>query len=92
LRWQVWIRGERKMSIDTLAIISKILGLSTDYLLYGSNHYMENMIIHESYDGIYRETMDNELKELLVVLKGSTKKEISLIRDISKLILPYLKK
>lgn len=85
-------RGERKMSLDTFAIVSNVLGVSTDYLLYGPNHYMENIIIRESIDHIYKKTMDTELKELLEILKGSTKKELALIKDISRLILPYLKK
>ncbi|NLY85026.1 MAG: hypothetical protein GX077_01575, partial [Tissierellia bacterium] len=53
---------------------------------------MENIIIRESIDHIYKKTMDTELKELLEILKGSTKKELALIKDISRLILPYLKK
>ena len=37
---------------------------------------------------IYKETMDIELRGLLEVLKGSTKNEVSLIKDFIKLILP----
>lgn len=85
-------RGERKMSIETLAIISNVLSTSTDYLLYGSTYYMENIIDQISFDNIYKETMDAELKSLLEILKGSSKKELSLIKDISKLIMPYIKK
>ncbi|NLV88354.1 MAG: helix-turn-helix transcriptional regulator [Tissierellia bacterium] len=85
-------RGERKMSIDTLANVSKVLNISTDYLLYGFTYYMENIMVNESFNDIYKETMDIELRGLLEVLKGSTKNEVSLIKDFIKLILPYIKK
>lgn len=85
-------RGERKMSIDTLANISSTLNISVDYLLYGSTHYMENIVVLEAFDDIYKETINNELKELIDVLRGSSKEQITLIKEISKLVLPSTKK
>ncbi len=85
-------RGDRKMSVDTLANISIYLNVSVDYLLYGYTYYMENISILEAFDDIYKESMDDELKELLNILKGSSKEQISLIKDICKLILPSIKK
>lgn len=85
-------RGERKTSTDTLANISKVLSSSADYLLFGSTYYMENILAHEFYKDIYKETMGVELRSLLDLLKGSTKDELCLIKDIVKLLLPYIKK
>lgn len=85
-------RGDRKMSVDTLVNISDVLNISVDYLLYGYTHYMENICISEAFDDIYKGFVDDELKELLDVLNGSSKEQISLIKDICKLILPSTRK
>lgn len=85
-------RGDRKMSVDTLVNISNVLNISVDYLLYGYTHYMENICISEAFDDIYKKFVDDELKELLDVLNGSSKEQISLIKDICKLILPSIRK
>ncbi|MSU02464.1 helix-turn-helix domain-containing protein [Tissierella pigra] len=85
-------RGDRKMSVDTLVNISSVLNISVDYLLYGYNYYMENISISEAFNDIYKVSVDNELKELLNILEGSSKEQISLLKDIYKLILPSIKK
>lgn len=85
-------RGDRKMSIDTLANIAGLLNVSIDYILYGYIFYMENISILETFDDIYKEEIDEELKELLLILRGSSKEQISLIKDICKLILPSIRK
>ncbi len=85
-------RGERKMSLDTLVCISVALNISIDYLLFGYTYYMENISILESFDDIYKDSYNDELKELIEVLKGSSKEQISVIKNICKLILPSLKK
>ena len=85
-------RGDRRMSVDTLVNISETLNVSVDYLLYGYNYYMENIKVSEAIDDIYRVSIDNEIKELLDILKGSSKEQISLLKDIYKLILPSIKK
>lgn len=85
-------RGERKMSLDTLVNISMALNVSLDYLLFGYTYYMQNISIQESFDDIYKESIDNELKELIDILKGSTKEQITLIKEISRLVLPSIKR
>lgn len=85
-------RGERKMSIDTLANISNSLNVSVDYLLYGYTYYMENVFISDALDDIYKKSVNDELKELLEILKGCSREQISLIRELSKLILPSMKR
>lgn len=85
-------RGDRKMSIDTLANISGSLNVSTDYLLYGYTYYMQNISVLEAFDDLYKESIDEELRELLAIFRGSSKEQISLMQDICKLILPSIKK
>lgn len=85
-------RGDRRMSVDTLANIATALNVSIDYLIHGSTYYMENILISEAFDDTYRETIDNELKELLNILNGSSKEQISLMKDIIRLILPSIRK
>lgn len=85
-------RGERKMSLDTLVCISVALNISIDYLLFGYTYYMENISILESFYDIYKDSYNDELKELIEILKGSSKEQISVIKNICKLILPSLKK
>ncbi|MCK9443453.1 MAG: helix-turn-helix transcriptional regulator [Tissierellaceae bacterium] len=85
-------RGDRKMSIDTLVAISDILNVSVDYLLFGLTHYMENIVVMETYDNIYKESTDEEIRELLEILKGSTDRQISVIKDICKVVLPSIRK
>lgn len=85
-------RGDRKMSIDTLANISTALNISVDYLLYGYTYYMENISVLEAFDDVYKESVDEELRELLKILRGSSKEQISIIKDVCKIILPSIKK
>lgn len=83
-------RGERKMSINTLANISNSLNSSLDYILNGHVFYMENITISESFDNLYKEGFDEELRELLSILRGCTKMQLSVIKDISKILLPTI--
>ncbi|HSH36500.1 helix-turn-helix transcriptional regulator [Schnuerera sp.] len=91
-------RGDRKMSVDTLVKIANTLHISVDYLLYGSNIYTEKLeknkyfSVFETIDENYNQTPDDNLQELLSILVRCSEKEIALIKDITKLILPYLVK
>ncbi len=84
-------RGERKMSVETLVNISKILHVSIDYLLDNSCKIDNKYVVSESFDQYKLNENDDELKELFSILKRCSKKEISLITDLVKLILPYIK-
>ncbi|NLW23136.1 MAG: helix-turn-helix transcriptional regulator [Tissierellia bacterium] len=88
-------RGDRKMSLETLARIAYSLRTSVDYILFGSISYEENIIIKKC--SIITETICNgsnkicqDLDELISLLINCSNKEISLFRDILKLLLPYL--
>lgn len=83
-------RDERNMSIDTLIKVSDSLNISTDYILRGYDQYIQDISIQEAYKNNYIDDIDTEIKDLLDVLSGASKKKIKLITDISKLIIPHL--
>ena len=89
-------RGDRKMSVETLVNIANALHVSVDYLLNGSNLHTEKSDIEKNFSVL--ETPYNsynpsdDLQELLSILTRCSNREISLIKDITKLILPYLVK
>lgn len=83
-------RGDRSMSLETLVKISNTLNISTDYILQGQTLYMENMYVLEAIEKDYKEEVNQEVKDLLHLLSGLSKNKIQLIKDLSKLLLPYL--
>lgn len=85
-------RGDRTMSLDTLVKISSSLNVSVDYILRGSTHYMESILAKEAVDDNYKEEFDEEIKDILSLLSGSSKENIRLIKDMIKLILPSVNK
>lgn len=85
-------RGERNMSIDTLLKISNSLSISTDYILKGFDLYVENILTLEAVEDNYKIEMDEEIKDFLSIISGSSKEKVQLIKDIAKLILPHLNK
>ena len=85
-------RGERNMSLDTLYKISDTLNVSLDYLLNGYELYMENIIVDELLKDNFKNEINQDIQEILSVLSGSSKENIKVIKEISKLILPHLNK
>lgn len=85
-------RGERNMSLETLLKISSSLNISIDYILKGYTHYMENILAKEAIEDNYKEEMDEEIKEILSLISGTSKDDLILIKDIIKLILPNINK
>lgn len=83
-------RGERNMSLETLLKISTSLNVSIDYILKGYTHYMENILAKEAIEDNYKEEMDEEIKEILRLISGTSKESLILIKDIIKLILPNI--
>lgn len=82
-------RGERQMSLIALVKISNCLHVSTDYLIYGNEtEDASKMVLKE--DPKDYPVKDN--KEFLynLINKCSTK-ELTLIEDLIKLIIPYMK-
>lgn len=91
-------RGDRKMSVDTLVKISNSLHVSVDYILKGYSsddtnlNTQTNFYVLESDEKNYKEILDDDIKELFTILQRCSKTEINLIKDMIKLILPYLNK
>lgn len=83
-------RGERNMSLETLLKISSSLNISIDYILKGYTHYMENILAKEAIEDNYKEEMDEEIKEILSLISGTSKDDLILVKDIIKLILPNI--
>lgn len=93
-------RGDRRMSLETLSKISNSLHVSVDYLLYGSNIYdydkktneLEYQFsILESDGKNYNLELNSDLKELFNLLSRCSSKELSLIKDIIKLLIPHIR-
>lgn len=91
-------RGDRKMSVETIVKIANTLHVSIDYLLNGSHLYCQKIEIEkhfsvfESLNENYDSVLADDLDELLSILTRCSKKEISLIKDITKLIIPHINK
>ncbi|MGN9166165.1 helix-turn-helix domain-containing protein [Tissierellaceae bacterium HCP3S3_D8] len=83
-------RGDRNMSLETLFKISESLNISVDYILKGHIQYMENILALEAVEDNYKEEIDVNIKELLSLLSGTSRKNIELIKEITKLLLPYV--
>lgn len=81
-------RGDRGMSIETLVKIANTLHVSVDYLLNDSNPFSVSEALDENYNSV----LDDDLKKLFSILTRCSKEEINLIKDITKLIIPYLAK
>lgn len=91
-------RGDRKMSLGTLVKITNSLHLSVDYLLYGYNIYdkitpkLEGpSSVLESNNKSYAFELNDTLNELFNLLSRCSDREISLINDMVKLLIPYIK-
>lgn len=61
-------RGERSLSIKTLATISKITGFSTDYILFGSD---EEITIMKKIINILEKSSDNMKEYIYKILLTS---------------------
>lgn len=78
------------MSLDTLIKISSSLNVSMDYLLRGYTHYMEGILAREAIEENYKEELDEEIKEILSLLSGTSREKLNLIKDMIKLLLPNI--
>ena len=85
-------RGERNMSLDTLVKVSSSLNASIDFILKGYTHYMEGILARETMENNYKNELDDEIKEILDLLTGTSKEDLRLVKDMIKLLLPNIKK
>lgn len=68
-------RGERKLSVDTLAKIGNTLGVSFDYLLQSGQDSKH----------------DTAIDELVYTLRGRTQNEIRMVIDVARTIFKHCK-
>ncbi|SHJ97406.1 Helix-turn-helix [Caminicella sporogenes DSM 14501] len=90
-------RGERQMSLNTLFKISECLHISIDYLVKGSdkeklNYFVKEIEKNDYLKDSYSKSYTNEFQEFISLINKCSKKEISIFKDIIKIILPHLKK
>jgi len=89
-------RGERRMSLQTALKISETLNLSIDYILKGDHAKLPNNTILEEYESNMEnnenEINKSELKELFEIISNATPNQITLIKDLCKILIPHIKK
>ncbi len=95
-------RGERQMSLSALIKISCALHVTTDYLIYGNTSESKGKDLASEESSCYypkdNDMTQNEQDErtkskndLYNLLDRCTKKELALIENMVKLVLPYIK-
>lgn len=87
-------RGERQMSLNALATISKTLHITTDYLLYGENAEISTTLFKENLkDYNINSTISKKVhnETLIDLLNRCNSKELELVESMVRLIIPYLK-
>ena len=88
-------RGERQMSLTALVKISKYLHISIDYLIYGTDLKDSNKLFLKENSKAYSiKDNSNKIankKNILDLIDRCSSKELNLIEDIIKLIIPYIK-
>lgn len=89
-------RGDRRMSLEILIKIANTLHVSVDYILFGVDRIFNNSSCNQEY--IARESTDeyksyehNSLQDLINLLSRCTNSQLSLVKELVKLIIPYLK-
>lgn len=89
-------RGDRRMSLEILIRITSILHVPVDYILFGIVEHIDGFLHNSEYLALescndYNPTKNNDLKDLIKLLSRCTTKEISLIKELTNLIIPYIK-
>jgi len=85
------------MSLNTLFKISQCLHISLDYLIKGAGTDELDCFVRDNEKNGYLENNINnshrdDIKEVISLINRCSRKEISIIKDIIKIILPHLKK
>ncbi len=86
-------RGERQMSLNTLLKISKCLNISLDYLVTGRHNNKLNFVIkdNEKFDYLENNISNKEIiKNLLSLFNRCSQKQLLIIQDLIKVILPHI--
>jgi len=90
-------RGDRRMSLEILIKIANTLHVSVDYILFGVDMLFYNSSCNKEYiaresDDEYKSYEHNSLQDLINLLSRCTNSQLSLVKELVKLIIPYLKK
>lgn len=64
--YQMVERGEKSVSLDTLIRLSKVLTISTDYLLFGDSSYTLDNPLTETLNGLSPQRREDALKILQI--------------------------
>ncbi len=84
-------RGERQMSLTALVRIANCLHITTDYLIYGEQKDNgKNILIRENLRK-YKLSGTEDNSVLYELLGRCSKRELDLIENMVKLILPYIR-
>ncbi|KAA8674083.1 helix-turn-helix domain-containing protein [Clostridium sp. HV4-5-A1G] len=84
-------RGERQMSLTALVRIANCLHVTTDYLIYGEQKDNgKNILIRENLRK-YKLSGTEDNSVLYELLGRCSKRELDLIENMVKLILPYIR-
>ncbi|CAB1253690.1 helix-turn-helix domain-containing protein [Clostridium sp. WLY-B-L2] len=84
-------RGERQMSLTALVRIANCLHVTTDYLIYGEQKDNgKNIMIRENLRK-YKLSGTEDNSVLYELLGRCSKRELDLIENMVKLILPYIR-
>ncbi|MDD2401732.1 MAG: helix-turn-helix domain-containing protein [Clostridia bacterium] len=83
-------RGERQMSLPTLIKVTDCLHVSLDYLIFGKIIPENNCLfdVHNTYGS--DENKDSHLTEINELLHKCSPKELELVKNLLKTLLPYL--
>ncbi|NLY77687.1 MAG: helix-turn-helix transcriptional regulator [Tissierellia bacterium] len=89
-------RGDRKMSLQVLTKIAISLHLPVDYILFGACKFMDNNFpttkyISKEASQNYNAYINEDLEELIKILSRCSYKEISLLKEVVTLIIPFIK-
>lgn len=85
-------RGERQMSLTALVKIAKSLHVTTDYIIYGEDKCTSSSdIIKEEFVEYASSSAVKGKNVLYDLLENCSSKELNLIENMVKLILPYIK-
>ncbi len=90
-------RGERKMSLDTLMEVSSCLHLSIDYILRGVEPGRRDDALMETEHEKNSDKRDSDREKNQVegqiynLISRCSKKELELVRDMIKLVIPHIR-
>jgi len=84
------------MSLEILIKIANTLHVSVDYILFGVDMLFYNSSCNKEYiaresDDEYKSYEHNSLQDLINLLSRCTNSQLSLVKELVKLIIPYLK-